>query len=88
LFDGVAILYSQLPLIKENKKMELISVTDKKEYSIIITFTNSLTSTEIRPELIQFFNLIYKRSLYHLKLQRIGRSFYNLKHAIEIKGLL
>jgi aubergine len=85
VYDGSGVLYTQQPIFKEeDKKAELTSKFGEEIVKITIQFACTLSSKLISQDLLQLFNIIYKKALISLKLTRIGKNYYNLKNSIEI----
>ena len=83
LYDGVSTIYLTKSLEKEStdfvgKKRDdsLVKITIKKT-------PNFITATDGR--VMQLLNLILRRALEGLKLQLVGRNFYDAAAAIELK---
>jgi len=80
VYDGQAVLYTQQPLSKDKKAVDLVSTTTNtdQKYQIHIQFACTVSSADINQSVIQLFNIMYRRALRHLKLQQIGRNHYNM----------
>lgn len=71
---------------KTDEKLELTFKNKETVYKITISFARTLTSTTISQEVMQLFNIIYRRNaLKHLKLTQIGRNHFNLEKGIDIE---
>lgn len=83
LYDGVSTIYLTKSLEKEStdfagklKDDSLVKITIKKTHNLI-------TATDGR--VLQLLNLILRRAMEGLKLQLVGRNFYDAAAAIELK---
>ncbi|XP_072288512.1 piwi-like protein 1 [Eucyclogobius newberryi] len=79
-FDG-ALLF--LPLRLHSKETVLHSETRNGEkVQITVTLTNELPP--VSPVCIQFYNIIFRKILKLLKMQQLGRNYYNPNDPLEI----
>lgn len=82
LFDGTQLfLTRQLDTEKGTIKLESKTRTDEK-YTLTLKFTTIVQMTE--PESLQILNLILRRATAGLKLQLVGRNFYDAASKINL----
>lgn len=80
LFDG-AQLFATRKLHSENNAIEFKSETrDEKVYSVKLLFTRIVSMTD--QESLQVLNLIQRRNMSGLKLQVVGRNYYDPKNMV------
>ncbi|XP_014477907.1 PREDICTED: protein aubergine-like [Dinoponera quadriceps] len=80
IFDGT-ILYTTARL---PEKLELVSArkSDNAHIKISIRLVGDVTQDD--PHYIQVFNIIMRKCLEHLKLQLVGRNYYDARNKISI----
>lgn len=76
LFDGAQLFTVRRLHVDENERAEFQTTTrDKTTYTIKMQFTKIVLMTE--QESLQVLNLILRRNMNGLKLQLVGRNFYD-----------
>ena len=80
IFDGT-ILYTSSRLPED--KIELVSTrqSDDTPVKITIRLVGDMVRTD--PQYIPFFNIIMRKCLEHLKLQLVGRDYYDARHKVN-----
>ncbi|CAD6222562.1 GSCOCT00001028001.2-RA-CDS [Cotesia congregata] len=85
MFDGSA-MYScnRYPNVSKTQAMELFSErnSDNSKIKISIRLVGDLTKGD--PHYPQFFNIIARKGLEHLRLQLVGRNYFDAQAKVEI----
>ncbi|XP_055301772.1 protein piwi-like [Sitodiplosis mosellana] len=82
LFDG-AQLFTTRNLHGENKSVKFVSETrDQTVYTVGMTFTKIVMMSE--QESLQVLNLIQRRNMIGLHLERVGRNYYDPQNMVDL----
>ncbi|XP_015598612.1 piwi-like protein Siwi isoform X2 [Cephus cinctus] len=80
IFDG-SVLFTSHPL---QEKLEFVSTRQSDEAEIKITIRFVTVLDKSNHTYVQFFNILMRKFLHHLKLQQVGRNYFDPRAKIQI----
>nr|XP_012632060.1 piwi-like protein 3 isoform X2 [Microcebus murinus] len=81
IFDGNSLL---LPHELREPITKFFNTVGNETVMVTITFSKELAPTS--PDCLRFYNILFRRILESMKLEQIGRNFYNKREAVEFNS--